>query len=153
MTVARATVFYCILCRRRKESVAVRVFIWYHLVYFLVGRFKNRFFAGFQSPVFNFTYLQTWDAPARVREYPIKLFNVESLGLRLGFWGLNSYRPSQNPIFGGAPEKTPVGTRLKPSSTTTLVVCVVLFVAERATRVKAAGGRHTSASARSNHCS
>ena len=48
-------------------------------------------------------------APAKVREYPINLFKVESLVLGLGFWGLNSHRPIQNPIFGGAPEKTPVG--------------------------------------------
>ena len=82
------------------------------------GVLKTGFSLVFNLQFLDFTYLQTWDAPARVREYPIKLFKVESLGLGLRFWGLNSHRPSQNPIFGGAPEKTPFGTRLKPSSRT-----------------------------------
>jgi len=61
----------------------------------------------FNIQFLDFTYLQTWDAFVRVREYPIKLLKVESLGLRLRFLGLNSHRPSQNPIFGGAPERNP----------------------------------------------
>ena len=81
------------------------------------GVVKTGFSLVFYLQFLDFTYLQTWDAPARrVREYPIKLFKVESLGLGLRFWGLNSHRPSRNPIFGGVPEKPPFGTRLKPSS-------------------------------------
>ena len=105
----------------KRDAVVVvvknKVFIWYHhhLGYYL-GCFKNSFFAGFKSPAFRFyLYLQTWDASTRVREYQIKLFKIESLGLGLRrFWGLNSHRPSQNPIFGEPQiEKTPVDTRIK----------------------------------------
>ena len=70
------------------------------------GVLKTGFLLVFNIQFLAFIYLQTWDAPARVRDYPIKFIKVESLGLGLRFWGLNSHRPSQNSIFGGAPEKT-----------------------------------------------
>ena len=95
--------YYFIITEIRFLSGTIWVIFW--------GVSKTGFPLVFNLQFLDFTYLQTW-------EYPIKLFKVESLGLGLGlrFWGLNSHRLSKNPIFGGAPEKTPVGTRLKPLS-------------------------------------
>jgi hypothetical protein len=70
-----------------------------HLGYFLGRVLKTVFSLVFNLQFLDVTNLQTWDAPARVREYAIKLFKVESLGLGLRFWGLNSHRPSQNSIL------------------------------------------------------
>jgi len=85
-----------------------KVFIWYHLGYFL-GRFKNSFLLIFNLQFLDFTYLQTWDAPARVKEYPINLLKVESLGLGIGlrFWG-----PSLHPLPGKHWEKSDSPSRV-----------------------------------------
>jgi len=48
-------------------------------VIFWWGDLKTGFCLVFNLQFLVFTYLQTWDAPARAREYPIKLFKVESL--------------------------------------------------------------------------
>ena len=53
--------------------VGNKVFIWYHLGFFL-GRFKNRVFAVFQSPVFRF-YLLT---------------NLECTRARVHGWGIRN---------------------------------------------------------------
>ena len=141
----------CVILTRTTGSIKLSFL---EIVRFLSGTiwwviFWGVFKTSFSSLVFNlqfldFTYLQTWDAPARVREYPIKLFKVESLGLGLRFWGPNSHRPSQNPIFGGgAPDKTPFGTRLKPFLVPLFSVHIFTVCGRRA---------HSSTTGYSHHC-
>ena len=76
------------------------------------GVLKTVFLPVFNLQFLDFTYLQTWDTPARVREYPIKLFKVESLGLGLRFRGPNSHRTSQN-HFWGSPRENPSWYQIK----------------------------------------
>jgi len=56
-TITRRTYYDFIVEYNNPCDCGNKVFIWYHLGYFL-GRFKMRLFAGFESPVFRF-YLFT----------------------------------------------------------------------------------------------
>jgi len=84
------------------------------LGYFL-GRFKKTgFLLVFNLQFLAFIYLQTWDAPARFSEYPIKFIKVESLGLGLRFWGLNELAPPQPKLhFWGSPRENPIWYQIK----------------------------------------